>query len=45
LIEGEGYLVFIEYTNTDLSSEEWERLPSIDELEAYEPYCEAIWCR
>ena len=45
LIEGEGYLVFIEFTNTDLTPEEWERLPDIDTLEAYEPYCEAIWCR
>lgn len=45
LIEGLDYLVFVEYINTDLTEDEWELLPNIDELEAYETYCQAIWCR
>ncbi|MDQ7036041.1 MAG: hypothetical protein Q9P01_14755 [Anaerolineae bacterium] len=45
LIEGLDYLVFVEYINTDLTGDEWERLPNIDDIEAYETYCQAIWCR
>lgn len=43
LVEGEGFLVFIEYTNTALTAEEFEMLPDESEMD-YEAYCEARWC-
>ena len=45
LIEGNGYRVFIEFTNTTISEEQWEDLPNIDDIDEIVTFCDAIWCR
>ena len=45
LIEGNGFRVFIEFTNTSMSEDQWEQLPDIDNLEEIETFCDADWCR
>lgn len=43
LIEGEGFLVFVEWQNTSLTQEQWRMLPNEADIE-YETNCSAIWC-
>jgi hypothetical protein len=43
LVEGDGFRVFVERTNTSLTRDQWELLPDVAGLE-YEIVCEANWC-
>jgi hypothetical protein len=43
LVEGDGFLVFVEYDFTTISAEAYEALPNVDDA-TYGPFCEADWC-
>lgn len=43
LVSGDGFAVFIEFTNTNLSEEQFRNLPDSDQA-PIEPFCAAIWC-
>lgn len=43
LVEGDGFTVFIEWTNTSLSKDEWDALPNEADTQ-YTISCDADWC-
>ncbi len=43
LVQGDGFLVFVDYRDTNLSEDEWRDLPNADTL-GVEPFCGAEWC-
>jgi phosphate transport system substrate-binding protein len=43
LVEGDEFLLFIDYRNSNLTTEEFEDLPDIAEQE-FAPFCSARWC-
>ena len=44
LVEGDGFRVFVERTNTSIANDLWEALPNVAEMEVVEIVCEADWC-
>lgn len=43
LVSGDGFAVFIEFPNTNLSEEQFRSLPDSDQA-PIEPFCAASWC-
>ena len=43
LIQGDGFLAFVDYRDTTLTEEEFQTLPNADEYPT-EPFCSADWC-
>ncbi|MGB7342512.1 MAG: substrate-binding domain-containing protein [Phototrophicaceae bacterium] len=43
LIEGDGFLLFVEWQNTSLTQAEWRSLPDEADFE-FEPACSQLWC-
>jgi hypothetical protein len=44
LVEGDGFLLYIEYLNTPISRQEFLSLGDASAT-GFEPYCETIWCQ
>ena len=43
LVQGEGFVVFVEWQNLNLTQDQWENLPDESGIE-YETSCTADWC-
>ncbi|NWF68037.1 MAG: hypothetical protein HXY40_03035 [Chloroflexi bacterium] len=43
LVQAAGFQVFVDYTSTTLTPEQFETLPNIDGV-TFEPFCDADWC-
>lgn len=43
LVQGNGFLAFVDYRDTTLTEDEFEDLPNADEF-GTEPFCSAEWC-
>jgi hypothetical protein len=43
LVQGDGFQVFVDYTTTTLTAEQFETLPNVDGIEIA-PFCDADWC-
>jgi hypothetical protein len=43
LVQAQGFQVFVDYTTTTLTREQFEALPNVDGVE-YQTFCDADWC-
>lgn len=44
LVQGEGFLLFVEWQNTSLTQAEWRSLPDVADIE-FEVSCSTLWCQ
>lgn len=44
LVQGEGFILFVEWQNTSLTQAEWRSLPDVTELQ-FETACSTVWCQ
>ncbi|GAB5491767.1 MAG: hypothetical protein Phog2KO_19820 [Phototrophicaceae bacterium] len=44
LIQGENFLLFVEWQNTSLTQAEWRSLPNVTDLE-FQTNCSTLWCQ
>ncbi len=43
LVQSAGFLVFVDYTTTTLTAEQFDSLPNVDGVD-HETFCDADWC-
>lgn len=44
LVSNDEFILFVDYRDTSLDSEQFEALPNIDDYEGTAPFCSARWC-
>ncbi len=44
LVQGEGFILFVEWQNTSLTQAEWRSLPNVADLD-FETACSTVWCQ